>query len=72
MNGEAVDLNAPPPSGGGRGARRQRAAELSRRGLDQTLARIALAAPIPAKSTAKLDIAWRTKLPGGPTGAAIA
>jgi hypothetical protein len=36
--------------------------------LDQTLARISLAKPIPAKGTAKLEVAWHTKLPGGPNG----
>ena len=45
-----------------------RRAELSVSGLDQTLARITLAKPVAAKSTAKLEIAWRTKLPGGPGG----
>ena len=63
VNGEAVDLAAPA---GGRGAGVAR--RLSVSGLDQTLARIALASPIPAKSMAKLEIAWRTKLPGGTTG----
>ena len=37
-------------------------------GLDQTVARISLATPIAGKSDAKLEIAWRTKLPGGPNG----
>jgi len=68
VNGEAVDLAAAPAAGGrgrgaGAGARR-----LSASGLDQTVARISLAAPIAAKSDAKLEIAWRTKLPGGPNG----
>ena len=63
VNGEAVDLAAPA---GGRGAGVAR--RLSVSGLDQTRARIALASPIPAKSTAKLEIAWRTKLPGGTNG----
>jgi hypothetical protein len=64
VNGGAVDLAAPPPTGRGAGVGRR----LSVSGLDQTLARIALAAPIAAKSTAKLEIAWRTKLPGGAGG----
>jgi hypothetical protein len=63
VNGEAVDLAAPA---GGRGAGVAR--RLSVSGLDQTRARIALASPIPAKSTAKLEITWRTKLPGGMNG----
>ncbi|MCC7184984.1 MAG: M1 family metallopeptidase [Acidobacteria bacterium] len=37
-------------------------------GLDQTLARVQLATPIAAKGTARLEIAWHTKLPGGTTG----
>ena len=36
--------------------------------LDQTVANITLAKPIPAKATARLEVAWRTKLPGGPNG----
>ncbi len=38
------------------------------RGLDQTVATIYLAEPIPPRSTATLEIDWQTKLPGGPTG----
>lgn len=38
------------------------------RGLDQTVATITLAKPIPPGSTAKLEIDWSTKLPGGPNG----
>src|SRR5204863_350169 len=41
---------------------------LAASGLDQTLARIALASPIRASSNATLEIAWHTKLPGGPNG----
>jgi hypothetical protein len=70
VNGEAVDLT--PPAGRGRGGRSGRGAatppQLRASGLDQTLARITLAAPVRAKSTATLEIAWRTKLPGGPAG----
>ena len=36
--------------------------------MDQTNARIFLATPIAPKSVAKLEIDWRTKLPGGPNG----
>jgi peptidase M1-like protein len=61
VNGEVANLAAAP---GGRGAPRQLAAA----GLDQTLARLALSSPIAARSAAKIEIAWNTKLPGGPNG----
>ncbi len=70
INGEAVDLSA--AAAGGRGGGRGRGGNTPRRlaasGLDQTLARVSLASPVPAKSVATLDIAWHTKLPGGPDG----
>ena len=67
------DLNASPPAGGrgggGRGGRGDAPARtLSVLGLDQTVARVILANPIPAKSAAKVEIAWRTRLPGGTNG----
>ena len=62
VNGEAVDLKTPAPGGRGAAAGRRLAAS----GLDQTLARITLAKPIAARSTATLEIAWHTRLPGGP------
>jgi hypothetical protein len=37
-------------------------------GLDQTSAGILLGTPIAPRSTATLEIAWRTKVPGGPNG----
>jgi hypothetical protein len=55
VNGQVVDLAA--TTGG-----------LTVSGLDRTLARIALGTPVPARSRATLDIAWHTKLPGGPAG----
>jgi hypothetical protein len=36
--------------------------------MDQTVARLTLAKPIASKATAKIEISWRTKLPGGPNG----
>ena len=63
VNGEMVPL-APPA--GGRGAAPPR--QLYVLGLDQTLAGIGLVTPIAARSSATLEIAWRTKLPGGPNG----
>jgi hypothetical protein len=75
VNGDAVDLAAPPAGFGGRGGGRGRggnAQEAPRRtsvvGLDQTLAGITLATPIAPQSVATLEIAWRTKLPGGTNG----
>src|SRR5688572_72324 len=67
VDGQVVDLNAPPPGrGGGRGG--QQPASLRASQMDQTNARIFLATPIAPKSVAKLEIDWRTKLPGGPGG----
>ena len=62
VNGAAIDVS-PGQTGPGR-ATAQGAARAV--GLDQTLARIILSSPIAAKSQAKIDIGWRTKLPGGP------
>jgi peptidase M1-like protein len=67
VNGAAADLTAPASFGGGR--RGQASAgprTLSATGLDQTVARIFLASPIAARTTATLQIDWHTKLPGGP------
>jgi hypothetical protein len=66
IDGTAIDLM--PPAGGrrGGGAPAQRPNAVT--GLTQTVARISLAKPIPAKGTARLEVAWHTKLPGGPTG----
>jgi hypothetical protein len=60
---DGVEISLAPASGGRRGGG---PAQNSVTGLDQTSARITLANPIPAKSTAKLEVAWHTKLPGGP------
>ena len=70
VNGESVDLApAPLTGGGGRGGRGNAAPRrLAASGLDQTVARISLASPIEAKASATVEIAWRTKLPGGPDG----
>jgi len=37
-------------------------------GLDQTVAHVSLGTPVPPHSTVTLDIAWHTRLPGGPNG----
>ena len=69
VNGGAVALT---PGQGERGSEAASAgspqAASAASGLDTTLARITLAKPIPAKSKATLEIAWRTKLPGGTGG----
>jgi hypothetical protein len=61
IDGREVDLSARP-------AGRGEAPRLAAQALDQTLARLALDRPIPAGATATLEIAWRTKLPGGDGG----
>jgi Peptidase family M1 domain len=72
VNGDTVDLNPPAPGGGGGGRGRGRGGDaprqLSASGLDQTVARVSLSTPIPAKATASVEMAWHTKLPGGPNG----
>ena len=76
VNGEAVNLSAPPADGRGGGRGRGGAGgggaaaprQLSVSGLQTTLATINLATPIAAKSNATLTIDWRTQLPGGPDG----
>lgn len=65
VNGELVNL-APVPRPFRRGA--QAAPRLEASGLNQTVAFITLAKPIPANSKATLEIDWNTKLPGGEKG----
>lgn len=74
IDGTEVDLKA-APAGGGRGgggrggaAAAPAPAKMTASGLDSTVARITLAKPIAAKTTAKVEITWHTKLPGGPNG----
>ncbi len=61
VNGRAVDLTAGP-------VRRNEPPRLAAAGMDQTLARITLPEPIAPGSTVTLEMAWHTKLPGGPGG----
>lgn len=63
IDGEAVTLS----SGGRRFGRRGRG-KATAVGLDQTVAAVVLAAPIAAGAVAKVEIDWRTKLPGGDDG----
>jgi len=69
VNGEVVDLNAPPPTGGRGGRGGQQPATLRAADMHLTNARVFLATPIAPKTLANLEIEWRTKLPGGPDGA---
>ncbi|HVL67484.1 MAG TPA: M1 family metallopeptidase [Vicinamibacterales bacterium] len=68
VNGETVELGAGAAAGGGRGRGGTAPRRLAASGLDQTSARVTLATPIRPRSTARLEIDWRTKLPGGPGG----
>jgi len=61
VNGAAVDLSATPP-------RRGEPSRLAATNLDQTMATILLAEPVPAGGSGTLALAWRTKLPGGNRG----
>ena len=69
VNGTEADLNAPAQGGRGGGRGGQPPATLRAADLHLTNARILLPTPIAPRSTAVLEIAWRTKLPGGPSGA---
>lgn len=68
VDGQAADLNAPPPQQGRGGGMGQQPATLRATALDQTNARIFLAAPTAPRTSATLSIDWHTKLPGGPGG----
>ncbi|HUR20202.1 MAG TPA: M1 family metallopeptidase [Vicinamibacterales bacterium] len=63
---DGVEISLTPAAGGRRGGGAPGQRTNSASSLDQTVARITLANPVPAKGTAKLDVAWHTKLPGGP------
>ena len=67
VDGRAVDLAAPGGRGGSGGT--SAPARTTVTGLDQTVARITLAQPVPAGARTTLEIDWRVKLPGGPGGA---
>jgi hypothetical protein len=67
VNGNTADLTAPAGGGRGRGVQVQPVPRpLTASGLDQTVARLNLPAPIASQTKATIEIAWRTKLPGGP------
>jgi hypothetical protein len=66
VDGETVDLTAPFSGRRGGGAASPRTAVV---GLETTLAALRLRTPVPAGTRATLAIDWRTKIPGGDTGA---
>ncbi len=67
INGNEISLATPAPRAGSRvNAIGQLRPGVY--GLDQTLAVIVLRDAIASRSTASLEMAWRTKLPGGPYG----
>jgi hypothetical protein len=68
VNGEAVDVTVPPAGGSRGGGAAGAPRRLTASNLDQTVARVTLAKPIAATAVATLEIAWHTKLPGGPNG----
>ncbi|MBN8576318.1 MAG: M1 family metallopeptidase [Cytophagales bacterium] len=59
--GKQVDLSATP-------AQRNETPRLAVVNLNRTVATLVLDEPIKAGTTAELEIAWHTKLPGGPNG----
>ncbi|HEX6811931.1 MAG TPA: M1 family metallopeptidase [Planctomycetota bacterium] len=65
IDGEVVDLTPRSRRGGGQTDEPQGA---SVSGLDQTVATVRLAKPIPARGRAEVEIEWSTKLPGGGAG----
>jgi len=73
FNGEAVDLNPPPPRrpGGPGAAGAPPQVRLAASGITTTTARIALPKPISAHSTATLEAEWNFKAPTSDNGRGI-
>jgi len=67
VNGKEANLNAPPPQGG-RGGGATPATDIRVQDMNRTNARVFLPTPIKSKDSATIEIAWHTKLPGGPDG----
>jgi hypothetical protein len=65
VNGETMPPVAPVAAGARGLGLPQQAGVI---GLDQTVALITLSTPIASKASATIEIAWSTKLPGGPNG----
>lgn len=68
INGVEVDLRSSPPPGPPRPQIPQKIEKAFVTGLDQTVATVNLATPIEPRSSATVEIEWRTKLPGGEGG----
>jgi hypothetical protein len=70
VDGQPVSMTAPASAGrGGRGAPPVAPTENFVRNAHVTNTSIALVTPIPSHGSAKLDIEWNHKIPGGPNGA---
>ena len=67
INGVEIDLKAAPPRFGRQG-QQPKIEKSFVFGLDQTVATVYLAEAIEARSVAKIEIDWSTKLPGGEGG----
>lgn len=67
INGVEIDLRSSPP-GPPRPQIPQKIEKAFVVGLDQTVATVNLATPIEPRSSATVEIEWRTKLPGGEGG----
>ncbi|MEO6223311.1 MAG: M1 family metallopeptidase, partial [Vicinamibacterales bacterium] len=63
---DGVEISLAPAAAGRRGGGAGAARTNSVANLDQTVARVTLANPIAAKGTARLEVEWHTRLPGGP------
>jgi len=68
INGVEIDLRSSPPPGPPRPQIPQKIEKAFVTGLDQTVATVNLASPIEPRSSATVEIEWRTKLPGGEGG----
>jgi len=65
VNGDEIDLKAKPPQGFNLQSKLEKSFVF---GLDKTVAHVYLAKPVAPKSVNKIEIEWRTKLPGGEGG----
>ncbi len=65
VNGRPADLSQTPQPGAERGGPLPRPAEPRAIGLNSTVARVLLPAPVAPHADATLEIAWHFKLPGG-------
>ncbi|MEJ5994454.1 M1 family metallopeptidase [Pedobacter sp. Du54] len=68
VGGQEADLKAAPAFGRGNNGGGTAPTKITISGLTQTIATVNLIEPIKAGATAEVEIAWHTKLPGGPNG----